>query len=79
MGNFYRRFSNLIYRCKMNALLSFNNFGDSSLGILFIYHIKKGANILVTQSEINLAIMKQFEEHGLEMAYPTRTVNTKKV
>ncbi len=61
------------------ALVSFNNFGDSSLGILFIYYIKKEADILVTQSEINLAIMKQFEAHGLEMAYPTQTVYTKKV
>ena len=60
------------------ALASFNKFGDSALGILFIYYIKKGADILKTQSEINLAIMKQFEEHGLEMAYPTQTVYTKK-
>lgn len=58
-------------------LVSFNNFGDSSLGILFIYYIIKGADILKTQSEVNLAIMKQFEEHGLEMAYPTQTVYTK--
>lgn len=59
-------------------LVSFNNFGDSALGILFIYYIKKGEDTLKTQSEINLAIMKQFEEHGLEMAYPTQTVYTKK-
>jgi len=59
-------------------VVGFNKFGDSALGILFIYYIKKGAAILTTQSEINLAIMQQFEEHGLEMAYPTQTVYTKK-
>ncbi len=59
------------------TVAGFNNFGDSALGILFIYYITKGAEILQTQSEINLAIMKQFEEHGLEMAYPTQTVYTK--
>jgi MscS family membrane protein len=61
------------------TVVGFNNFGDSSLGIIFVYFIKKEADILVTQSEINLAIMKQFEEHGLEMAYPTRTVYNKTV
>lgn len=61
------------------TVVGFNNFGDSSLGIIFVYFIKKEADILVTQSEINLAIMKQFEEHGLEMAYPTRTVYNKQV
>ena len=60
-------------------VVGFNNFGDSALGILFIYYIKKGADILKTQSEINLAIMQQYEKHGLEMAYPTQTVYTKKV
>lgn len=59
-------------------ITGFNKFGDSALGIIFIYYIKKGADILKTQSEINLEIMKQFEANGLEMAYPTQTVYTKK-
>jgi MscS family membrane protein len=65
-------------RLDEEPVVGFNNFGDSALGIIFIYYIKKGEDILLAQSEINLAIMKQFEEHGLEMAFPTQTVYTKK-
>lgn len=60
-------------------VVSFNQFGESSLGIIFIYYIKKGADIMMTQSEVNLSILKQFEAHGLEMAFPTRTIYTKMV
>lgn len=56
---------------------SFNNFGDFSLGILFIYYIKKGEDIFNVQTEMNLEIKKKFEENGLEMAFPTRTIYTK--
>ncbi|MBW6482669.1 MAG: mechanosensitive ion channel family protein [Vicingaceae bacterium] len=61
-----------------NILLSFNNFGDFSLGILFIYYIKKDSNILETQTEINLEILRQFNANGLEMAFPTQTLYHKK-
>lgn len=57
-----------------NFLVSFNSFGDFSLGLLFIYYIKKDSDILNTQTEINLAILKQFNAHGLEMAFPTQTI-----
>lgn len=57
-----------------NVLLSFNNFGDFSLGILFIYYIKKEADILETQTQINLEILKQFNENKLEFAFPTQTI-----
>jgi MscS family membrane protein len=54
--------------------VGFNAFGDFSLGILFIYFIKKDADILNTQTQINLAILKQFNQAGLEMAFPTQTI-----
>lgn len=57
-----------------NVLVSFNAFGDFSLGILFIYYIKKEADILNTQTAMNLDILKKFNEAGLEMAFPTQTV-----
>ena len=57
-----------------NVLVSFNAFGDFSLGILFIYYIKKEADILNTQTAINLDILKKFNAAGLEMAFPTQTV-----
>jgi len=61
-----------------NTVIGFNKFGDFALGILFIYYIKSGEDIIGTQSAINLEIMRKFEEHGLEMAFPTQTVYTKK-
>lgn len=55
-------------------LVSFNAFGDFSLGIIFIYYIKKDSNILNTQTAINLEILKQFNANELEMAFPTQTI-----
>lgn len=57
-------------------LIGFNSFGDFSLGILFIYYIRAGEDILATQTAINLEIKRKFEEHRLEMAFPTQTVYT---
>ncbi len=61
-----------------NTVIGFNKFGDFALGILFIYYIKSGEEIIGTQTAINLEIMRKFGEHGLEMAFPTQTVYTRK-
>lgn len=58
--------------------IAFTDFGDFSLGITFIYYIKKEADILQAQSHLNLEILKKFNENGLEMAFPTQTIYTKK-
>jgi len=57
-----------------DVLVSFNAFGDFSLGILFIYYIRKDADILDTQTAMNLDILREFNQAGLEMAFPTQTV-----
>lgn len=59
--------------------VGFNSFGDFSLGILFIYYITKGADILQTQTDINLEILKQFGKNKLEFAYPTQTILTQQI
>jgi MscS family membrane protein len=58
--------------------ISFTDFGDFSLGITFIYYIKKGEDILGAKSELNLKILKAFNDNSLEMAFPTQTIYTKK-
>ena len=58
--------------------ISFTDFGDFSLGITYIYYIKKGADIFNVRSEMNLKILKEFNANGLEMAFPTQTIYTKK-
>lgn len=66
-------------KIKEDHLISFNNFGDFSLGILFIYYIKPGADIFKTQSEMNLEILKRFNSKGLEFAFPTQTIFKKEL
>ena len=62
-----------------DVLVSFNSWGDFSMGILFIYWIIEDDNILSAQSEVNLAVLKQFNEAGLEFAYPTQTIFKKEM
>ena len=59
-----------------NTVISFNEFGDFSLGILFIYYIKKGADIMGVQTNVNMEVKRRFEEFDIEMAFPTQTVYT---
>ena len=54
--------------------VAFNGFGDFALNILFIYYIKKRESIGGTQTEINMEILKQFNNAGLEFAFPTQTL-----
>lgn len=56
------------------ASISFNAFGDFSLGIFFAYYIKRGEDILQTQTDMNLAILSRFNEKNLEFAFPTQTL-----
>ena len=59
-----------------DATVFFSSFGDFSMNITFIYYIKKGESIAGTQSEMNMNILRQFNEQGLEFAFPTQTVYT---
>jgi len=54
--------------------IAFNAFGDFAMNIMFIYYIKKGQPIAATQSEINMEILKRFNQAGLEFAFPTQTL-----
>ncbi len=56
------------------TIVSFNGFGDFAMNIMFIYYIKSGESIADTQTEINLEILRQFSENGLEFAFPTQTL-----
>jgi MscS family membrane protein len=59
------------------VILSFNGFGDFALNILFIYYIRSGEDIAVTQTKIDLAILREFNARGLEFAFPTQTIYKK--
>jgi len=61
------------------VLVSFNAFGDSAMNILFIYYIKSDADILGTQTHINMEILTRFTAEELEFAFPTQTLYNKQV
>ena len=58
-------------------LVSFTDFGESSLNILIYYFTVSTAwaEHLATKQRINLAIMRLLEGMGLSIAFPTRTVH----
>jgi MscS family membrane protein len=61
-----------------DRLVSFTEFADFSMNILFIYYIKKGADIFRVMSDVHLEVLKQFNKNKLEFAFPTQTIYTKK-
>lgn len=61
------------------SLISFNSWGDFAMGILFIYYIVEPDDILSAQTEVNLAVLRQFNEAGLDFAYPTQMIYKKEL
>ena len=59
--------------------IGFKDFGDFSLGILFIYYVKPEAHWLDSQNSINMQILKRFNDAGLEFAFPTQTIFKKEM
>lgn len=56
------------------TLIAFSGFGDFALTVKLTYYIKKGCDVAATQTEINMAILRQFNDKGLEFAFPTQTL-----
>jgi MscS family membrane protein len=59
-----------------DRIIGFSSFGDFSLGIKFIYYIKKESDLMETISKVNFSILKKFNAEGLEFAFPTQTIIT---
>lgn len=58
----------------------FKNFGDFSLNFEVVYYVlKPDMNVYMdVQQEINLHLVKVFEAHNIEFAFPTQTVYLQK-
>ena len=58
----------------------FTEFGDFSLNFDVVYFLKSQDYVKYrdTQQEINFAIKEAFEKEGIEMAFPTQTINLNK-
>lgn len=59
-----------------NVVTGFTAFNDFALNIRLIYYIRKGQPVFKIQTEINLEILRQFNEAGLAFAFPTQTIYT---
>lgn len=57
-----------------NYATYFLTFGDFSLGILFVYYIRSGADAFQVQSEVNMEILRQFNAANLDFAFPSQTL-----
>jgi MscS family membrane protein len=62
-----------------DVLVSFNSWGDFSMGILFIYWIISPDDILSAQTEVNMEILRQYNAAGLDFAYPTNMQYSKEL
>jgi MscS family membrane protein len=62
-------------------LIRFTDFGASSLDILVYYFTITTAwdTHLAVRERINISIMRIIAEHGLSIAYPTRTLHLESV
>ncbi len=62
-----------------DCIVFFESFGDFSLNIRFIYYIKNQKDYWYeAPNAINGEILKQFNEAGLDFAFPTQTIITSK-
>lgn len=58
----------------------FKSFGDSALNFEVVYYVdmRDFAIYMDTQQKINLGLKKIFEQKGIAMAFPTRTIHIQK-
>ncbi|HBR16464.1 MAG: mechanosensitive ion channel protein MscS [Deltaproteobacteria bacterium RIFCSPLOWO2_12_FULL_43_16] len=58
-------------------IVLFTEFGDSTLILQMFYWIENCFDLFIIQDEINSQIKKRFEQGGIEIPYPVRTIYVK--
>jgi len=61
---------------KDNITTAFTSFGDSAMIIRLVYYIIKGGDIYGVMTEINMEILKKFNQAKLDFAFPSQTIYT---
>jgi MscS family membrane protein len=64
---------------ELDCSAGFKDFGDFSLGILFIYYVKPEAHWLDSQNTISKEVLARFTAAGLDFAFPTQTLLNKEI
>lgn len=57
------------------VVAAFSAFSSFSLDIKFIFWVKKDADVMDVPSQVNLEILRAFNESGLDFAFPTQTIH----
>lgn len=58
-------------------IVLFTEFGDSALILQMFYWIENCFDLFIIQDEINSQLKKMFEQEGIEIAYPVKTIYVK--
>ncbi len=66
------------FRTENKSIISFSEFADSSLVLTFIYYIKRGEDIFQVMNDINFAILENFNQSGLDFAFPSQSIYLEK-
>ena len=61
------------------VITGFDAFGDFAMNVKLIYWIRKDADIMNVMTEVNLEVLERFAAEGLELAFPTQVVYTRKL
>ncbi|NDV59824.1 mechanosensitive ion channel family protein [Bacteroides sp. 519] len=62
------------YVSPKNIVANFTDFTDSALVITFIYFIEKKGDIGKVKSNVNMEILRSFNDAGLNFAFPSQTL-----
>jgi MscS family membrane protein len=65
---------NVVNEIEENTIAVFSEFGDFALIITYIYYIKKNLDIRESTSKVNFVILNEFNNAGLNFAFPTQTI-----
>ena len=65
---------NIIEGIDTEVITAFTDFSSFSMDIKFIFWVKKGQDIMMVPSNVNLEILRAFNEAQLNFAFPTQTV-----
>jgi MscS family membrane protein len=69
-----RKVPDAVNEIEENTVAVFSEFGDFALIITYIYYIKKNMDIRESTSKVNFEILNDFNNAGLNFAFPTQTV-----
>jgi MscS family membrane protein len=69
-----KKLPGVVAEIEKDTIAVFSDFGDFSLNLTYIYYIKKNLDIRESMSKVNFEILNDFNNAGLNFAFPTQTV-----